>query len=334
MLSALVACSTSSLSGMSNAEFERFYEAFKRDAEVQGLNGDLLDQAFGGTVTPYAVVLKHDKSQPETTQTFASYLAKMMVESRRKKGAQIYQDHLTTLMDVEVRTGVPGNVLVALWGIESNFGANMGGHPVIPALVTLAWSSEKDSRKAFFRKEALVALQIATQQRMEPRELIGSWAGAMGGCQFMPSTYLKHATDGDGDGKTDIWANPTDVFASSAQFLKDLGWRQGKPWRLGATVTAELPSEAAFNERGLSEPHSIGQWQRWGVVPRGQAFTALGSVDTLARVYRPMNENGPAFMVGPNFDVILKWNKSSYFAASVLLLAESVAKNGDLPRVD
>jgi membrane-bound lytic murein transglycosylase B len=255
----------------------------------------------------------------------------MLSDARRTQGAALYQQHLPVLMDVEARTGVPGNVMVALWGIESNFGANMGTTPVIPALVTLAWRSP---RGEYFAKEAMQALRVAAQQHIEPQALVGSWAGAMGGCQFMPSNYLAYAVDGDGDGSADIWKTPADVFASSGNFLHELGWQQGKPWRVKARATAVLPQAAGFNERGLSKPWAIAQWQRWGVIPLGQTFAELGGMDTAVRLYQPMGSEGPLYMLGGNFDVILKWNKSSYFAASVLLLAESIAKNGEMPHVE
>lgn len=311
-------------------DFLKFYDGFRAQVEAQGLNPKLLDDAFSGNIAPDATVLDHEKAQPETTQTFSQYLAKMMNDTRRTKAVALYGEHRTALSSVEARTGVPSSVLVALWGIESNFGANMGKHPVIPALVTLAWRSP---RGTFFGKEAMDALRVAAQQRMEPSELVGSWAGAMGQCQFMPSNYLKHATDGDGDGKADIWGTPSDVFASSAMFLKHLGWQKDIPWRLRATVTADLPDTVKLNERGLSEPYSVAQWQRWGIIPSGKPFSGFGGVDTLTRLYRPLGHDGPVYLLGPNYNAILGWNKSSYFATSVLLLSESIEKGGELPDV-
>lgn len=333
VLLALVSCSMQPPPGplpQQQKPFEAFYADFYKQVAAAGLNPGLLDEAFAGQVEPYAAAIRSEGNQPEIKSTFQSYVQKMLAASRREKGAALYKQYASELAQVEARTGVPGNVIVALWGIESNFGANMGDHPVIPALVTLAWSSE---RGAYFSSEAMAALKVARQQGMNPRALTGSWAGAMGQCQFMPSNYLKYATDGNGDGKADIWNTPADVLASAGHFLQALGWQRGVPWRLPARITVRLPEDAGFNERGLSKPHSIAQWQQWGVVPKGARFSQLGGVQQAVRLYRPLGDDGPAYMLGPNFDVVLKWNYSSYFAASALLLAESIANDGALPDV-
>lgn len=310
--------------------FAEFYQQFYQQVAAAGLNPALLEQAFAGKIEPYAPAIRSEANQPEIQSTFTSYVQKMLAASRRAQGAALYREHAATLRQVEARTGVPGSVIVALWGMESNFGGNMGSHPVVPALVTLAWSSD---RGAYFASEALAALKVARQQDLQPQNLTGSWAGAMGQCQFMPSNYLKYATDGNGDGKADIWMSTPDVLASAGTFLQALGWQKDVPWRVPARISVRLPQQAGFNERGLSEPHAIAQWQQWGVVPKGQGFTALGSPQRAVRLYRPLGDDGPAYMLGPNFDVLLKWNYSSYFAASALLLAESIANNGELPDV-
>ncbi|MCP5405869.1 MAG: lytic murein transglycosylase [Pseudomonadaceae bacterium] len=328
----LVACSTQGelAAKPGKPPFKEFYQSFRQQVAAEGLNPALLDEAFDGKVQPYAPAIKSEANQPEIKSTFESYVAKMLAKPRREKGAALLAEHKKELAKASQATGVPPEVIVALWGIESNFGANMGNHPVVPALVTLAWDND---RGEFFGKEAVNALRVARKRGINPAELTGSWAGAMGQCQFMPSNYLKHAADGNGDGKVDIWNTPADVFMSAGTFLKALGWQKDVPWRLPAQVSVKLPESAGFNERGLSEPHPLAQWQRWGVVPKGTSFSKLGGTETALRMYRPLGDKGPTYMLGPNFDVLLRWNYSSYFAASALLLAESIANEGNLPDV-
>lgn len=317
---------------LSQSEFEAFYQSFRMKVQSEGLRGEALDAAFGGRIAPVGAVLSSEKSQPETVRTFSSYVASMLSETRRTKGVALMAEHNTALKRAEAESGVPASVITALWGIESNFGVNQGTHPVIPGLVTLAW---KSPRGEFFGREAINALKVAEKEGMDPAMIRGSWAGAMGQCQFMPSTFLKHAKDGDGDGREDIWDNPADVFASAGNYLKALGWKRGTPWRMKANASVRLDDDKTkFNERGLSEPQTIAQWQQWGVVGVGGTFNSFGPPETKTRLYKPLGENGPLFMVGPNYDVILGWNRSSYFATSVLLLAESYENGGALPHVE
>lgn len=328
--SVLLLAACASLPPNARGDFAAFYSRFKSAVAAQGVNPESLDLAFGGDIQPVEQVLESEKNQPEFKDTFENYVGRMLAPSRRSQAVSRLDEHAVALGRIQAKTGVPAEVIVALWGIESNFGATTGGHPVIPSLVTLAWASP---RGEFFGKEALAALRIAEREKMHPRSLTGSWAGAMGGPQFMPSTYLNHALDGDGDGKIDIWTDDDDVLASAGNYLKALGWVPSAAWRVQAHVTTQLPDKAGFNDRGLSEPFSIAQWQRWGVVPKREAFTQLGGLESSARLYRPLGVDGPTYLLGANYDVILKWNKSSYFATSVLLLAESIAKRGALPDV-
>ena len=329
-IAALLAGCAGQQLGRNNDGFDAFYKKFRAQVAAQGINPQLLDQSFSGTPAPLPGVLDHEQNQPEVKQTFAGYLRIMLSETRRQKGEAMLHQYDAELSRISSQTGVPAEVIVALWGIESNYGAGMGGYPTIPALTTLAWASKRGD---FFGREAVNALKVAQQEGFPPSRLTGSWAGAMGGCQFMPSTYLKYAKDGDGDGKADIWSNPLDVFASTANYLHSLGWKAGQPWRIRAQVSVELPEDAKFNERGLSSRQTIAQWQKWGVVSRGGSFAAFGGTGTLTRIYRPMGADGPTYMLGPNVDAVLGWNNSSYFAASVFLLAESI-RTGQLPDVE
>jgi lytic murein transglycosylase len=330
VLSGIGGCAGERNMGFHHETFDTFYERFRSQVAEAGLDPAELDASFRGEPAPVPGVLDAEQNQPEVKQTFQGYLRIMLSDTRRAKGEAMLHQYQGELGAVSARTGVPPEVIVALWGIESNYGAGQGDYPTVPALATLAWASPRGD---FFGREALNALRLARQQGVPAASLTGSWAGAMGGCQFMPGTYLKYAMDGDGDGKADIWSDPVDVFASTANYLSHLGWKPHTPWRISARVTAPLPPEAKLNERGLSAKQTIAQWQKWGVVTAGQSFTAFGPLSTSVRIYQPLGAGGPTYMLGPNVDAILGWNNSSYFAASVFLLSEAI-KTGQLPDVE
>jgi len=292
--------------------FKTFYAQFKREAAAKGYNPADIDAAFSGNIKPIGAVVKSEKSQPELVRTFAEYTGSMLSANRIGQGVSNMVEHREDLATTQARTGVSPSVVVALWGIETNFGKVQGDHPVIPALVTLAWQSP---RADYFRKETYAALDVLKKTGKQPADLKGSWAGAMGQCQFMPSSYLAYATDGNNDGQADIWTTEADVFASAATYLQKRGWRKDIPWRLAATGI-EKPG-VKLNARGLSEPQPFSYWQGRGYT--GPKFAS----STPFRYYRPQ-EGGPSYLLGPNFSTILSWNNSSYFAWSVLALADTI----------
>ncbi len=315
----LAACS--SMSGIhpnnpTNESFNRFYAELRKEAQRKGHDPKLLDKAFDGNIAPIPQVLKSEQAQPEIVRTFAQYTGSMLSASRIERGTANVKSHQAELNKAYDRTGVSPSVVVALWGIETRFGEVQGNHPVIPALATLAWQSP---RSDYFRKETFAALQVVEKTGKEPNELLGSWAGAMGQCQFMPSSWLAYATDGDGDGVADIWKNEADVFASAATYLHKRGWQKNQPWRY------QLPTRFSekgleLNSRGLSQQEPLSFWQQRGF--EAPAGVNLNS-STKLRYYKPQAE-GPAYLLGPNFSVILSWNNSSYFAWSVLSLADTI----------
>lgn len=296
--------------------FDKFYAQLKKEAKAKGYDTDLLDDAYEGRPAPIGAVVKSEKSQPELVRTFAQYTGSMLSTARISKGIENIKEHTEDLAKSQARTGVSPSVVVALWGIETNFGKVQGDHPVIPALVTLAWQSP---RSDYFRKETYAALDVLKKTGKKPADLKGSWAGAMGQCQFMPSSYLAYATDGDDDGKADIWTNEADVFASASTYLQKRGWKKDMPWRLA--VNEEFRENGLkLNTRGLSEPESLSAWKARGFkLPAGMDISSAEKF----RYFKPQ-EGGPAYLMGPNFSVILSWNNSSYFAWSVLALAETI----------
>lgn len=299
-------------------EFQTFFNRLREEAEQKGHKAGLLEGAYAGaTPEPITTVLEAVQSQPESTRTFAAYVGPMLSSARIGAGKEHLTQHRRALENIAQHTGVPAGTMVALWGIETNFGARQGENPILPSLVTLAWRS---NRPDFFRKEVFAALTVLEKTGMHPAELKGSWAGAMGQCQFMPSNYLVYAQDGDGDGKADIWNNEEDVFASTATFLKAKGWKAGQPWRVQLAGPVDTTG-VKVNERGLSDPMPLSTWQKRGAKPaKGGSFEGLPA-GAQTRIYEP-EPGGPVMLLGPNFDVVLKWNKSSYFAYSVLSLSD------------
>ncbi|HEX2858737.1 MAG TPA: lytic murein transglycosylase [Alphaproteobacteria bacterium] len=285
-----------------NADFTRFYKQFR--ATLSPSQAKLFTDSFNGNVVPYRVAQKAARSQPELTKTFEEYVGPMLKAERVSVARARLEENRDVLEQIALKTGVPPEVVIALWGIETNFGNSQGKHPVIPALATLAWESH---RQEFYQKELHAALDLTEQNNFGP-DIKGSWAGALGQPQFMPSTYLRAGVDGDGDGRVDLFNDLPDVFASTANLLKLNGWKRGLAWRITLPENAPAPN-LKLNERGLSEPFD----------PSGYKLAGIAGGEKY-RYYRPTS--GPAFLLGPNFTAVLRWNNSSYFAYSVLALAD------------
>lgn len=310
----LAACTHASNTPPAQSQsFQSFYQQLRAEAQRQGHNPTLLDNSFPNGIQPLPSVLKANSNQPEFTRTFASYVGPMLSANRVRLAQQHLNAHRPQLQKIQAQTGVSASVLVALWGIETNFGKNIGTIPTIPALATLAWQS---NRRAYFTAETMAALQVLETTKIEPQNLKGSWAGAMGQCQFMPSNFLKYGRDGNNDGIADIWTNEDDVFASSAAYLQDKGWKKGQPWR--HPVPQPLPSNTLkLNDRGLSQPLTLAQVKAAGLtVPKGAGEGPY--------LYYHPQPGGPAYLLGSNFSTILKWNNSSYYAYAVLALADTL----------
>jgi membrane-bound lytic murein transglycosylase B len=299
-------------------DFPAWLQGMRQDAMAQGITAATLDKAFAG-VEPIPRVIELDHQQPELTLTFDDYIARVVTEARREGAKQHYLDNQALLDEVGKRYGVPPRYIVALWGIETNFGAHIGTYPVIAALATLAYDGR---RAAFFRKELINALLIVQNDHVDPTVMIGSWAGAMGQSQFMPSSFLKFAVSYSGNGAPDIWSRPDDVFASIANYLAGSGWQANVPLGWQVTVPANLDSSLV----GLPQKRPLADWVALGVArsdgtPLVNAPTDSG---TRAALLQPGGSDGPSFLVTENFNVILRWNNSSYFALAVGYLADGV----------
>lgn len=299
-------------------EFAAWLVKLRTEAKARGVSDATLDAALIG-IQPNPRVIELDRKQPEKTMTFAEYLRRVVPEKRVVEGRLRFAANATLLEKVSRRFGVEPQFVVALWGIESDFGTRMGTFSVIEALVTLAFDGR---RSAYFRKELLDALTILEQGHITPAAMLGSWAGAMGQAQFMPSSFLGHAVDFDGDGRRDIWGSAGDVFASAAKYLADLGWKSGDGWGRAVRVPANVnAAQAAADEDGKT----LGQWRALGLRAAGDPTWPTRASKKKARLVLPGGNASPAYLVFDNFQVILRWNRSTYFAVAVGTLADGIA---------
>lgn len=296
-------------------DFGTWLQQLRADARRKGISDATLDTALSN-VTPIERVVQLDRKQPEFTQTFWGYLDKRVTESRVKRGRDLLKKHAALFSRIEKEYNVQARFLVSFWGLESNFGDYTGGISVIGALVTLAFDPRRDD---FFRNELLTALKIIDDGHIEADRMKGSWAGAMGQCQFLPSTFARFGKDGDGDGRIDIWNSLPDIFASAANFLSKSGWRGDEAW--GREV--KLPDSFDFTQASLSHRRPIAEWQKAGV--RRMDGRDLPKVDISGSIIVPAGHRGPAFLVYDNFRTTLVWNRSLLYAVAVGHLADRLA---------
>ncbi len=305
--------------GAANPEFSQWLKEFRKEAAARGVSETTLEKALSG-IAPLPRVIELDRSQPEFVLTASQYIERVVSERRVEQGRALIKEHCPLLRQIAQRFGVEPHVLVSLWGIESNFGQSKGSFRVVESLATLAWDGR---RGAFFRAQLLAALQIMEQEGIEPDAMIGSWAGAMGQMQFIPSTYLAYAVDFEGDGRRDLWGSRADALASGANYLSRSGWRAGIGW--GEAVVLPKGFDAAL--AGLDKPRTIAQWRRLGIEARGPDARSVSLI-------LPEGAQGPAFLVTENFRVLLQWNRSTSFALAVGLLADRIAAVEGCPASD
>ncbi|MEX0830818.1 MAG: lytic murein transglycosylase [Nitrospirales bacterium] len=297
-------------------DFEEWVQGFKAEAIEKGIASSLVDQAFEGVVS-IPRVLELDRKQPESRMTFVEYRQRIVSEQRIRLGREQMAQHRDLLREIGGQYGVQPRFIVALWGIETFYGKNSGSYPIVDALATLAFDGR---RSQYFRTELLNAFRILQEGHISLESMKSSWAGAMGQCQFMPSSFLQLAVDHDGDGRKDIWNTPGDVFASAANYLASSGWRGTQIWgRL-----AQLPVKFDDKQANLSISKPLQDWQRIGIRQSNGRDLPLSPMK--ASVVLPDGSGGPAYLVYDNYRVIMKWNRSTYFATSVGLLADALAE--------
>ncbi len=286
----------------------------QKQAIQSGLSQAIIDEIIPN-LKALPKVIKSDKSQAEFTQTFYSYLSKRVTSARIKEGNQLLKKHDQFLKTLVHQYGVPGRYLIAFWGLETNFGHYLGNLSTLNSLATLACDPR---RSEFFTNELLLALKLIERESLLPDKMKGSWAGAMGHTQFMPSTYYQYAVDGDGDGQINLWLSEKDALASSANYLQQLGWNTGERW--GREV--KLPADFHYELTGFKNWKSLKEWKTLGV--RTISGSLLPDVDIKAAVLLPSGHTGPVFLVYPNFDIIMNWNRSKTYALSVGLLSDRI----------
>ncbi|MSO88640.1 MAG: lytic murein transglycosylase [Rhodospirillaceae bacterium] len=294
--------------------FAAWLEELRLEAAERGISKATLQAALTG-IEPLPRVLELDRRQPEFTITFTEYLTRVVPGARVEKGRERLRESRALLDDIAKRYGVQPRFMVALWGVESDFGRVTGDFSIIQALATLAYDGR---RSAFFRQELLNALRILDRGDIEPRAMRGSWAGAMGQSQFMPSSFLTFAVDHDGDGRRDIWTTRADVLASTANYLAKSGWRADETW--GRPVRLPPGFDASLANLDIVKP--IGQWQALGIRRTDAGDLPTRQLDS--SIVLPEGLSGPAYLVYNNFRVLLKWNRSNFFAIAVGTLADRI----------
>jgi membrane-bound lytic murein transglycosylase B len=304
--------------------FAEWLVQLRQDALKWGISQRTVDAALAD-IQPLPVVTERDRTQPERTLSIDEYLRRRLDSLTVRTAREMAQRHSALLKKVSADYGVPPAIMVAIWGLESNFGRFSGVRPTITALATLAYDNR---RSAMFRQELFAALEILDTGQIDLSQMKGSWAGAMGQPQFMPSSYLKYAQDFDKDGRRDIWLSAPDVFASIANYLKQSGWTAGKPWgravrlpkdRAALEAAAPLRTVGCEAVRQMSEGQSLLKWSALGVT--SASGEPLPKLDTAASLLRAGSRS---FLVYDNYSVLLQYNCAHAYALAVAMLADRI----------
>ncbi|EHH1110735.1 lytic murein transglycosylase [Vibrio parahaemolyticus] len=303
----------------SSEGFEEYLDKLRAEARNQGISEQVISAAFANVeYKPRAVTA--DRNQPEKKLTLDEYIPRAVPEWKVKQAKALYKEHYAELKRIGDQYGVQPRFIVALWGVESNFGKFTGNFRVIDALSTMAFEGR---REEFFRKETMAALQILDQGHIELDSFKGSWAGAMGQCQFMPSSFLRFAADGNGDGKKDIWQSEADVFASTANYLSESGWDDKFTW--GRQVKVPKGIDRSLEGRGAEKGKYLQEWSKLGITKYDGSPLPKLNEDIQAWLIMPDDENGRTYLVYNNYNVLMKWNRSYYFALAVSHLADRIS---------
>lgn len=310
--------------------FAEWLAGVRAEALARGIREEIVAEALDPIAEPLAVALQRDRAQAEVVLSLEAYISRRLSSTLIASGREQYAAHQSVLEEVADRYGVPASIIAGIWGIESNFGKFTGIRPTVAALATLAWDPR---RSAFFRGELLNALEILNRGDIELARMMGSWAGAMGQPQFMPSSYLRYAEDFDGDGRRDIWGSPGDIFASIANYLKGHGWRRGETWGLEVRVPRDAATRIAADTgrrdggcramRDMTVRLPLADWQQLGV--RTVAGAALPAGDHEASLVSGASRH---FLVYRNYDALIDYNCAHAYAISVGLLGDRVVRGG------
>lgn len=295
--------------------FDDYVLSLKHQALEKGYSQPLIDEAFNNVKLRKKVIYS-DKNQPEFRLTLDTYIPRALPKWKVAKARKLYKQYYPLLTKISAQYHVQPRFIVALWGIESNFGNLTGRYDVMSALTSLAYDGR---RRAFFERQIMASLAIMKKDGISRSTLKGSWAGAMGQVQFMPGTYLAYAVDGDGDGKSDLWNSVPDALASAANYLNKIGWRDDMTW--GRQV--HLPKDFDLKTLDIKSAKLLSEWEKLGV--RRYSDQALPTRQIKARLVVPDDRNGRIYLVYHNYETLLKWNRSNYFAITVGSLADRIA---------
>ncbi len=309
--------------------FSEFLTGIKTEALARGIREDVIDEALAGIEEPSAVVIERDRTQAEIVQTLETYLTQHVTTKAIATGREMLAHHHDLLEEIGATYGVPPSVIVSIWGIESSFGRFSGVRPTVAALATLAWDPR---RSTLFHRELLAALEILNRGDIDLPSMKGSWAGAMGQVQFIPTSYLKYAEDYDGDGRRDIWSTPADVFASIANYLHGSGWTPDARWGREVKVSPEARRNIVNDvdrrngscqaTRDMTITLPVSKWQSLGV--RTAAGNKLPD-DTPDAAF--VTGQSRSFLVYKNYDAILEYNCAHSYAIGVALLADRISSD-------
>jgi membrane-bound lytic murein transglycosylase B len=314
----------------SRPSFSEWLDGVRAEALSRGIRQEIVDEALGDIDEPLPVVIERDRAQAEVVLPLEKYVGRVLTPKTIGAARDAFATNRALIDEVARRYGVPSRILVGVWGLESNFGKFMGTRPTIAALATLAWDPR---RSALFRAELFDALEILNRGDIDLEHMRGSWAGAMGQTQFMPSSYLRFAEDFDGDGRKDIWSTPGDVFASIANYLKGHGWAAGQTWgrevRVKADAVRRIRADVARRDGGCRATRDmtvalpLERWRELGVtLPSGKPLPASSLAASL------VSGSVRHFLVYHNYDALLEYNCAHSYAISVALLGESIPSRG------
>ncbi|QPC44723.1 lytic murein transglycosylase [Kaustia mangrovi] len=315
VLAAVLAGGSAHAACQNTGSFDRWLQGFKQEAAASGISQRTIANALNG-VTLDPKVIAADRRQGVFAQTFLEFSGRMVNNYRLTHGRRNLKKYGSTFSRIERQYGVPGPVITAFWALETDFGANMGNTSTLRSLATLAYDCRRPEE---FRPQLMAALRIVQRGDLTPREMISPWAGELGQTQFLPTVYDQYAVDYDGNGRRDLIRSVPDVLASTANYLKALGWRAGEPWLEEVRVPSNLP----WDQADIAIKHPRSQWARWGVTrANGQRLSNDGLP---ASLLLPMGRNGPAFLAYRNFDTYLEWNQSLVYSTTAAYLATRLA---------
>ncbi len=309
------------LAGTAKAGFSDWLADFEQEAINNGISQTTLDKAFNN-ISPLPQVIQLDHSQPEFIYPFSTYISQRVTPQKIAAGQKLLVQYQTLFDAIEKEYGIPRSLLVAFWGMETNYGRNKGNINIPAALATLAQDSR---RQDFFRAQLMDAMRILEAGNVTASAMRGSWAGAMGHMQFMPSTFMRYGVDADNDGRIDVWQSVPDAMVSAANYLASIGWITNEP----AAIEVQLPSNFAWQNAQLTLRKPVAEWVELGVKTVNDAPFPMVTNNTA--ILLPQGWQGPAFMVFSNFDVIMDWNRSVNYALSVANLADRYG--GSIPIV-